>query len=294
MSIQSSITPQSPQETELETLDIYQHYKDSKYMSIKHTSYFQVYEELLARYRNKKITFVEVGVLNGGSLFMWRSYFGHQARIIGIDFNPGAKKWQKEGFEIFIGNQADPMFWDDFFKSVGEVDIILDDGGHTNEQQIITTNKTVPYIRDGGMLIVEDTHSSYLKKYGNPSKYSFMKYVTNIIDSINSRFPFVGASQNDLNKSIYSVSVYESIVCFHIDRSKCFVSAPTTNQGVPNHPEDFTNHVYKVKFSWHASVSQNLSALQYGVMRLISKALFGNSYALIQKVASRKLGRFFR
>jgi hypothetical protein len=51
-------------------LDIYKCYKDSKYLSIKSSSYFQVYEELLKKYKGKKITFVEVGVLNGGSLFM--------------------------------------------------------------------------------------------------------------------------------------------------------------------------------------------------------------------------------
>ena len=51
----------------------------------------------------KEITFVEIGILDGGSLFMWRDFFGNKARIIGVDLNPEAKKWEKEGFEIFIG-----------------------------------------------------------------------------------------------------------------------------------------------------------------------------------------------
>ena len=42
---------------------------------------------------------------------MWRKFFGNKARIIGIDINPIAKKWEKNGFEIFIGNQSDPNFW---------------------------------------------------------------------------------------------------------------------------------------------------------------------------------------
>ena len=45
----------------------------------------------------KKITFVEVGVLQGGSLFMWREYFGKEARIIGIDLHPKAKVLEKYG-----------------------------------------------------------------------------------------------------------------------------------------------------------------------------------------------------
>ena len=60
---------------DIELLDIYKSYKKSPYLSIKHSSYFQVYAELLDGYRGNKITFVEIGVLNGGSLFMWRQFF---------------------------------------------------------------------------------------------------------------------------------------------------------------------------------------------------------------------------
>ena len=58
----------------------------------------------------KKITFVEIGIGNGGSLFMWKKFFGKKARIIGIELNPDAKKLEKFGFEIFIGDQSDPFF----------------------------------------------------------------------------------------------------------------------------------------------------------------------------------------
>jgi len=47
-------------------------FDESFYRSEKHSSYFHAYEKLFSKYVNKKITFVEVGVLNGGSLFMWR------------------------------------------------------------------------------------------------------------------------------------------------------------------------------------------------------------------------------
>ena len=103
-------------------------------------------------------------------------FFGKKARIIGVEFNPAAKKWEKDGFEIFIGSQSDEKFWDNFFKKIGSVDIILDDGGHTNEQQIVTAHKGIPFIKDGGLLIVEDTHTSYMTKFGNPSKYSFIEW----------------------------------------------------------------------------------------------------------------------
>ena len=77
------------------TKDIYSCFLDSPYKSIKHSSYFKSYEHFFSNYRNKEITFIEIGVLNGGSLFMWRDYFGPQARIIGIDLNPMLKGGKK-------------------------------------------------------------------------------------------------------------------------------------------------------------------------------------------------------
>ncbi|RJX32176.1 MAG: class I SAM-dependent methyltransferase [Oxalobacter sp.] len=221
------LNPLDKNNSHLDDLKIYKCYKKSKYLSIKHSSYFYTYEELLAKYRDKAITFVEVGVLNGGSLFMWRSFFGSHARIIGVDFNPLAQKLEIEGFEIHIGNQADPKFWNDFFSIVGDVDIFLDDGGHANDQQIVTVHQAIPHIKDGGVLIVEDTHTSYFKEFGNHSKYSFINYAKVFIDKINSRFPSVNTSKNLLNKFVYSMHFYESIVCFSVDRKRCFENTPT-------------------------------------------------------------------
>ena len=84
--------------------DIYKAYKNSPYKSIKHSTYFDSYDHFFSKYRNQKITFVEIGVLGGGSLFMWRNYFGPEARIIGIDLNPNAKKWDEHGFKIYLGS----------------------------------------------------------------------------------------------------------------------------------------------------------------------------------------------
>ena len=57
----------------------YQAFKKSPYSTIKHTTYFQAYDDLFSSYRGKEITFVEVGVLGGGSLFMWRDFFWTQS-----------------------------------------------------------------------------------------------------------------------------------------------------------------------------------------------------------------------
>jgi hypothetical protein len=181
---------------------------------MKHTTYFDVYDELFFSYRNKKITFVEIGVYGGGSLFMWRNFFGPKARIIGIDLNPIAKKWEKFGFEIFIGNQSSHSFWNKVKKKIGKIDIVLDDGGHTYEQQIITAVSLLENIKDNGMLVVEDTHTSYMEGFG-PVEYSFINYVKELIDKINHRFSLLNQKYSD--NGIWSVEIFESIVAFKVN-----------------------------------------------------------------------------
>ena len=211
----------------------------SKYLSNKHLNYFDVYDELLNKFINKEITFVEVGILNGGSLSMWRDYFGSKARIIGIDLNPVTKKFEKDGFEIFIGDQEKKEFWDSFFKEVGKIDILLDDGGHTNNQQIVTTQNCIENINDDGLLIVEDTHSSYMKEFGNPSNESFVNFAKKNIDYINFRFPNIGEVKELYYKNVFSISFFESIVCYKVNRKLCKKNIPVKNMGENLHHKDF-------------------------------------------------------
>ncbi len=258
-------------EKDIGHLDIYECYKKSPYRSAKHSSYFQVYAELLEPYRNKPITFVEVGILDGGSLFMWREYFGPQARIIGVEFNPGAKRWEQDGFEIHIGSQSDPAFWRDFFKQIGDVDIVLDDGGHTYEQQIVTAHECIPHIKNGGQLIVEDTHTSYFKSFGYPSKYSFIEWTKKLIDNINSRFPAANVSNLPYKNSLYSIGIYESIVSFKINREKCFESAPTANNGAAINAKDFRYHEIEAKLNIFSGEAKWLKKLKKSLAKRIAK-----------------------
>lgn len=225
-----------------EGLAIYDSYMKSPYLSIKHTSYFHVYEKLLSPLRGMPVTLVEIGVLNGGSLFMWRDFLGPSARIIGVEFNPDAERWKAHGFEIFIGDQSDPTFWSSILPSIGEIDVCIDDGGHSNLQQIVTTALVTPYVKDGGMLIVEDTHTSFMQQFGNPSRYSFVSYAKDIADAIHSRFPSVRASKNPLAEYVSSVCFMESMVVFNVNRQDCFISEPTENNGATFEARDFRYH----------------------------------------------------
>ena len=197
-------------------------FKTAPKYSIKWSNYFEIYENLFKKFVNKKVTFVEIGIGNGGSLFMWKKFFGKKARIIGIELNPDAKKLEKFGFEIFIGDQSDPFFWKKFYKKVGKIDVLLDDGGHKNIQQITSFMESYNNINQNGIIVVEDTHTSYMKKKGfkNPSNYSFINFCNLIIENLHRRNPSANKSLNILSKKIDSIYFYDSIVSINFGQFK--------------------------------------------------------------------------
>ena len=209
-----------------EDTNIYKSFLNSKKPSIKWKLYFEIYNNIFQKYKNKKITFVEVGIDRGGSLFIWKDFFSKDSRIIGIDTNPAAKKLEEYGFEIFTGDQSNESFWSDFYKKVGNIDILLDDGGHKNIEQIITLNSSLPYINNDGKIVIEDTHASYMKKhFRNPSMFSSMNFFNLIVDSINRSSPVVNNTKaNIYTNKVHSVNFYESIVELNIDETKCLTN----------------------------------------------------------------------
>ena len=267
------------------TSELYDLFYSSKKRSIKWKKYFSVYEKLFRTYKDKKITFVEIGVLDGGSLEIWKNYFGDQARIIGIDNNPECKKFENENYEIFIGSQSDPLFWKKFYEKIGNVDIILDDGGHTNDQQIITLIESVKYINNGGLHIVEDVHSSYQKHYGNPYKYSFINFAKKTIDDINSTFPNIKKFDYSLNKFISSIEFFESIVVFKINRNLTFENTLIENSGLKSNNQDMTINENFIKFR-----SKFSFLYRFKVFKKIERIFI----KLYYRKQSKKLKSFFR
>ena len=55
--------------------------------------YFEIYDRHLSRFRDREITVLEIGVAGGGSLEIWRKYFGPKAKIVGLDINPDCSRF---------------------------------------------------------------------------------------------------------------------------------------------------------------------------------------------------------
>jgi hypothetical protein len=123
--------------------------------------YFDIYDRHLSRFRGQPVRIVEIGIFGGGSIGMWREYFGPDTHIYGVDIDPSCRALAKPGVEIFIGDQADPAFWAEFLATSPTIDIVLDDGGHAPDQQMVTLECLLPAIRPGGVFICEDIHGAF-------------------------------------------------------------------------------------------------------------------------------------
>lgn len=177
--------------------------------------YFEIYDRHFSKYRNKDITIVEIGVFNGGSLQMWKDYFGDKCKIIGIDIDPRCKEFEEEQINILIGSQEDPIFLKDLKTKVPKIDILIDDGGHTMNQQIMTFESLFSHISEDGVYLCEDLHTSYWENYGGGYKKenSYIEYSKNFIDYINAwHSRDNNLKVNDFTKSADSLHYYDSVL----------------------------------------------------------------------------------
>lgn len=188
---------------------------NSKKLIHKWDHYFDIYETHFNRYVNKELVLLEIGVSHGGSLQMWRNYFGEKVKIYGVDNDPRCKSLEEDGIEIFIGSQNDKFFLKRLKKKIPKIDILIDDGGHTMEQQITTFKELFSHIKDDGVYLCEDLHTSYWLKYGGGLKRNgtFIEYSKNWIDFLNAYHSHQKSFQpNKFTRTVNSIHYYDSIV----------------------------------------------------------------------------------
>lgn len=175
----------------LNDLEKFFFYGDHKVVN-KWMHYFEAYERFFSKYRNKNVSILEIGVFKGGSLQMWKNYFKtpfNQVSVYGIDINPDCKSLEEDNIKIFIGSQEDRDFLRRVKKEIGKIDLLIDDGGHTMNQQIVTFEELFDLVDDNGIYLCEDLHTSYMELYGGEYKgNTFIEYSKNLIDYLHAQY----------------------------------------------------------------------------------------------------------
>lgn len=156
-------------------------------------NYTKVYADFFGAVKNDPLVFLEIGIYKGNSVRLWENYFPN-ATLHFIDINPSMIEYSSSRAHYHFINQTDWLALHAFAKSVGvEFDIILDDGGHMMTEQIVSLNTFFPFLKRGGLYIIEDLHTSYWQQYGGLGTMEVPKsgpgtcvfYLQSLVDELN-------------------------------------------------------------------------------------------------------------
>jgi len=142
---------------------IYENLCNSGFESDKGTvhSYIEVYEEILAPYRESALNVLEIGLFKGNSLRMWQRYF--KGAVYGVDCDVMPHGGMADLTDMIISNEWNIKIFDatnaeiikDNFGDI-KFDVIIEDAGHAVEQQVELYNIWKNYLTPNGIYIIED------------------------------------------------------------------------------------------------------------------------------------------
>jgi hypothetical protein len=187
------------------------------------TSYLPAYSDQFAQYREgfpladgttRPICVLEIGVSHGGSLQLWRKYFGPTAVLFGVDIDSRCSAVEDGDLNVRIGSQTDPVFLLSVVAEMGSLDIVIDDGSHHPADQRASFDALFPVLSEGGMYVVEDLHTAYWTAFkgGIRRRGTFIATVKDIIDDMHDRYHGRARRVIPAGNAVTSMAIYDGIV----------------------------------------------------------------------------------
>jgi Clostridial hydrophobic W len=125
-----------------------------------HHNYLQFYERFFASLRDKTLTVLEIGVFGGASLKTWAEYFPN-AKVVGVDIAAASRMYETGRVTIVLADQANIEELTSIGIEHGPFDIIIEDGSHMWNHQITSLRALFPFLKNGGLYVVEDLQTNY-------------------------------------------------------------------------------------------------------------------------------------
>lgn len=191
---------------------------------LKWWQYFDAYsrelDDLAGQSRNgslaEPLKVLEIGVWRGGSLGMWREYFGPTAVIFGVDIDANSAQFDGQDGSIRIGSQIDDDFMDSVVDEMGGIDVVIDDGSHKSRDVIHTLRNLWPKLSNEGLYFIEDLHTSYWPAWGGGLRRpdSSIEALKSLVDVIHQPYFAKNADAKSLGitrDELFSVTFYDSV-----------------------------------------------------------------------------------
>lgn len=142
-------------------------------------SYSHKFDELFSKMKNvEKVLEIGIGYPElmekyvpgynvGPSLKVWRDYFPN-AQIYGVD-NMEVCMFEDERITTILCDQSNSRELEAIASKFGPFDIIIDDGSHEINHQILSAEVLLPHVKNGGLYIIEDIINAkkLLEKFGD-------------------------------------------------------------------------------------------------------------------------------
>jgi hypothetical protein len=206
----------------------------------KWTHYFEIYESVFGSRRAEPLRILEIGVLGGSSLRLWRQYFAHpETVIVGIDIQPGCQMFDApaDGICVRIGSQADGAFLKSVAQEFGPFDLVIDDGSHHSSHMIASFNYLFAEgLKTSGIYFVEDLHANYWPEWRD-SRKSFLDVCKELLEHMHAHYQNAPADAFLLDKPpdesmaalqvplittmIREIRVFDSIVAIYKTHREC-------------------------------------------------------------------------
>lgn len=175
--------------------------------------YFAIYDHLLQPFVGTAVRMLEIGVNKGGSLALWRRFFGEKAVIFGVDVNPECAALDSADAAVRIGSQDDATFLEKVVAEMGGIDVVLDDGSHVATHQRASYNILFPLLNEGGLYLIEDMCTAYWPPYqgglGRPG--TAIEFLKEKVDEMHRHYLAPGLNTPEHMTDIESVQFFDSI-----------------------------------------------------------------------------------
>ena len=182
--------------------------------------YLPLYDRYFSPYRGKPVRMLEIGVSKGGSLDLWRQWFGPDLVLFGIDIDPDCAQFDGKSGQVRIGSQDDPNFLREVVSEMGGVDLVLDDGSHRSPHIRASFEVLFPLLSEGGLYMIEDMHADYWNEFygGYARPTSFMTQVKHMLDDMHHWYHNHGQQVVAAQDHLAAVHVHDSIVVLEKSR----------------------------------------------------------------------------
>lgn len=176
--------------------------------------YIPLYDKYFSPFRGTKVKFLEIGVSHGGSLAMWRKYFGDDAVIYGIDINPACAAVNGIDGQVRIGSQDDSEFLKSVITEMGGVDIVLDDGSHVMNHIKESLKTLFPLLNTDGVYFIEDLHTCYWPSYGGEynSNQNVFHMISELVNDMHHWYHEHGFVMDTIGPALGGIHIHDSIL----------------------------------------------------------------------------------